>query len=371
MQTHDIIFCVTHGCAITYFLILGLYMMLSKRSIFTENKPRKYLRLHTGYALLCWSVSYLIGIIIFSLQIEDEKFTSLMNMLFDLALCVPSSMLMFYTTAQYEKRSYTHTISYTCMGIVMGIAYAITRDTNIVKIAVLLWIMAALKFAYDFRKEIKNYNKLLADEFADLDHRELRWLRGMFGFLAVYGSVYLLARLTDSGAVMNIGYIVTAMAWGYLVYNIDLQKPIPSFAHVILGEEKAVEDTEAEEEERPSEVEARSARIAAMLKTECEEKRLFLEPDLSINTLALAIGTNRTYVWQYLRSRGMNFNGYINGLRLEYAKTLMAKEDNPNIAQIAHKSGFGSDATFRRIFIEKEGCTPKKYHAERKQRGER
>ena len=54
---------------------------------------------------------------------------------------------------------------------------------------------------------------------------------------------------------------------------------------------------------------------------------------------------------------GMNFNDYINSLRLEFAvKELLGK--NSTIAEVALASGFNSIRTFNRAFLKKYGCSP-------------
>ncbi|MCE8994652.1 helix-turn-helix domain-containing protein, partial [Bacteroides thetaiotaomicron] len=47
------------------------------------------------------------------------------------------------------------------------------------------------------------------------------------------------------------------------------------------------------------------------------------------------------------------------GLRIEYAKRLLARFPRLTVADISEKSGFLSPSHFIRLFKENAGCTPK------------
>ena len=55
---------------------------------------------------------------------------------------------------------------------------------------------------------------------------------------------------------------------------------------------------------------------------------------------------------------GTNFNGYINGLRINYAIKLMKKYPNYTIRAIADESGFNSAPILYNLFKKKTGMTP-------------
>ena len=92
-----------------------------------------------------------------------------------------------------------------------------------------------------------------------------------------------------------------------------------------------------------------------------ETKRLYLKPDLSVATLAMELGTNRTYlsnlINQYLHT---TFTNYVNAYRVQYAKNLLLKTDD-TIEEIFQAAGFQSRTTFWRAFAQVEGCTPKDF----------
>ena len=67
--------------------------------------------------------------------------------------------------------------------------------------------------------------------------------------------------------------------------------------------------------------------------------------------MALAAGTNRTYLSRYFnRQNGQTFYDYVNSYRIQYAENLL-KSTNFPLPEIAIKSGFNSISTFRRVFF--------------------
>lgn len=107
------------------------------------------------------------------------------------------------------------------------------------------------------------------------------------------------------------------------------------------------------------------ADIDQKLRTMCEDKLLFLTPDITLETLALRLGTNRTYMGMYFRERNTTFYQYINTLRIEYATRLMQENPNLSLRKVAEQSGFRSQPTFRKAFQEVMGCLPSEVRKEK------
>lgn len=93
-------------------------------------------------------------------------------------------------------------------------------------------------------------------------------------------------------------------------------------------------------------------------------EKVFLDPKLTLTELALKVGTNRTYMSNYInRELGKTFFDFINSLRLDYATELLLS-DNLTLEVVAERSGFNSLSTFRRYFIHVHNCSPTAYKRE-------
>ena len=101
-------------------------------------------------------------------------------------------------------------------------------------------------------------------------------------------------------------------------------------------------------------------RIAERLQMLMHQQSLFRLPGLKIEDLARQIGTNRMYLSRHInQTYGMNYNVYLNHLRIEFAKQYLL--DNPHSLQeqVATESGFISAQAFSRKFKEYVGTTPR------------
>ena len=97
------------------------------------------------------------------------------------------------------------------------------------------------------------------------------------------------------------------------------------------------------------------------LRNSIESQRLYLDSDLTLESLARMLGRSRHQV-SFLLNQGVNqnFYRYINGLRVEHASELLADPGYSNwpVIRVALESGFSSKATFNRLFKEYKGGTP-------------
>ena len=88
----------------------------------------------------------------------------------------------------------------------------------------------------------------------------------------------------------------------------------------------------------------------------------YTRPGLTIEELAAALGTNRTYLSAYIKATyRVTFREWVAGLRIGYAKQMLMQHPEMTVSAISEASGFLSLSYFTRIFTEKEGCTPSKW----------
>ena len=85
--------------------------------------------------------------------------------------------------------------------------------------------------------------------------------------------------------------------------------------------------------------------------------------DLSLDDVAEFAGFSRYYFSRsFKKQTGYSFKDYLCQKRLQVAMDLLTRTNTP-MRDVAIESGFGSVATFNRVFREKKGCTPTQYRA--------
>lgn len=94
------------------------------------------------------------------------------------------------------------------------------------------------------------------------------------------------------------------------------------------------------------------------------EGKLFLNPTLSIDSLAMHLGTNRLYISRLVNTTyHCPFRDYINRLRIEYAKDYMMQYPKATQEMIADACGFLSAQAFSHKFKQLEDCSPRQWIA--------
>lgn len=85
--------------------------------------------------------------------------------------------------------------------------------------------------------------------------------------------------------------------------------------------------------------------------------------ELSLDDVAEFTGFSRYYFSRsFKKQTGYSFKDYLCQKRLQVAMDLLIRSNIP-MREVAIESGFGSVATFNRVFREKKGCTPTQYRA--------
>ncbi len=96
---------------------------------------------------------------------------------------------------------------------------------------------------------------------------------------------------------------------------------------------------------------------------EMEEHYIYRDRDLSVDSLAIILNTNNTYVSMAINKVGhTTYPKLINSYRITEVIQLMEEYGNSlTNKEIAHKVGYRDLSTFYKYFKEITGCTPSEY----------
>jgi len=221
---------------------------------------------------------------------------------------------------------------------------------------------------------IRQYGRWLNDNYADLENKKV-WLSQAVAHVCMLLFVlYVLA--TDMVLIWSI-HIIELVLVGLLLWRVETlpcldsrttpDRPTPLPLPVREGSEYS-QDRE-QEEGLSTPLPAREGQgggsavdldyLSGLLQQHCIDKQLYLQHDLSLQQLAQAVGTNRYYLSQYFSHQGINYNTYINNLRINHFISRyqeLAATGRPVVAmELARESGFHSYSTFSRAFMLRTG----------------
>lgn len=105
------------------------------------------------------------------------------------------------------------------------------------------------------------------------------------------------------------------------------------------------------------------SKLKQQLEAWVQEKR-YCSPDLSISEVAVQMGTNKSYLSQYLNNTlDVTFQVWLNTLRIEESKRILVAE-NITIEEVGARVGIPQSYNFSRWFKTVTGTTPFKYRKE-------
>ena len=183
---------------------------------------------------------------------------------------------------------------------------------------------------------VRQYGQWLRDNYADLEHKEVWQSFVVLGItlmtLAFYGS-----------GLLNIFYEFVVQLNNLLLIGLTLWR--------VETLQKLDSNTEPTPIAEPTYI---PSNIGKLLEQHCEATQLYLQHDLSLAHLSVAIGTNRTYLSSYFAQQGITYNIYINRLRIQHFVRLFRENvDKPQkltAQQLAQSCGFTSYSTFSLAF---------------------
>lgn len=232
---------------------------------------------------------------------------------------------------------------------------------NPVVITAFLWIILIVQFLYYWRKlRVLNvaYISRLQEERSQYQEFDASWIRTfMILFLIIFAFVLLiLAVFIHEGNFENFNQIVPvffSLALFFITFKGLNQKIIPTREYEKLedGATKVFTDEKA--------LVMKEQLIEFM-----QRDKLYLNPELTLNELALQFGITRNQL-SYLinNSFDSNFYLFVNDYRVSHVKELLQKDKKKRFTILAHAfdSGFNSKSSFNAIFKKITGLTPSGY----------
>ena len=203
---------------------------------------------------------------------------------------------------------------------------------------------------------VRQYGRWLRDNYADLEHKEV-W----FSLTMLIGLVLLIMsyEYTDNYVMSTIAHLAGFPLAGLLLWRVETLKDLSIDSHASASELPSEACPSEHPAMAPCEAKnpftkGMASHIGQLLAKHCEETQLYLQTDLTLSQLSVAVGVNRYYLSQYFTSQDTSYYEYIHDLRIghfiaRYREFAAAHE--PIVAQqLARESGYHSYSTFSTAF---------------------
>lgn len=246
----------------------------------------------------------------------------------------------------------------------LALANPLTRDPEDYRLALTACSIAMLVFivftgAYLIAalKVHQRHRSQLMERFAAIERRSLDWFRIV---LILWGCTWLMYALEYISVFMNFRWFGSGVVLPILEALV-----LMAFAYLALNQTVLIESDRGSPQASNKRVAALSMEkmelIASKLNKVMAENRLFMEENLSLNRLSLAISVSENHISEtFSQYLDINFFHFVNEFRIKEAKKLLQSTDN-SVSNIMFKVGFNSKSTFNTAFKKSLGVTPSSY----------
>lgn len=281
-----------------------------------------------------------------------------------------SMIFPFFYLAVRQKTSVTGVGRFDWLVLLPSILFLPYNHSIVFYAYIVLQVLSIMSFSI---VSLHNYKKTVAENFVDSDilaenlEQILAYIAATV--LVVFVMVIMPDFISSYWAIIGVLTLLLSMLlylighYTYKFNNVDLLADIasdyrPSGESLETVGEPSEQKLPAVAEKNP---EIEESSVAAGLLQRVIEEKMYLDPTLSLVSLASRLNTNRTYLSNEIHSVfHQNFSEFINSLRIEYAIGLMRGEGaEMSVKEIALSSGYSHIQSFYRHFMEIKQTTPK------------
>jgi len=210
------------------------------------------------------------------------------------------------------------------------------------EIFVLYYVFQLIYLTSLFLQQFRNYREEINNYFSEGYHLYLPWVKYSYYAVLLIGIGALLSCFILSELWMQIFTIVYGLF--YMVFGIYyIQYP-----NTFVNSETAIYPKEESKENADKII---KKLVWNELKNIIIEEKYYLKTGVNIEDMARFLKVGRTTLSMFINNEeGMNFNMWINSLRIEEAKKLFIEYPNHNLIEISEMVGYSESSNFSRQF---------------------
>ena len=372
----SILFFTLYGISGAVPLLAALYLLLRPCNVFSADiKPPMRLRRWAASFFVFSALTHVWWLLFFIFSRDQQSVVYQLIILTDCVLLLTTVAGTMLSMLQ-DRRHPVWPVMLAMLPFVLLTCAYMANPSNLLKQMVMIYLLLlSALFTVYMVFAIRRYDRWLNDNYADLEHKRV-WLSQVVAFLCML--LFVLYVVAEDMVLIYCLHIVDLVLIFLLLWRVETLPQLDAApaeeAHTPQAPDRLVSTASAEsafvpdtmpimptQPEQPlaDPINIDVDQMEQLLKERCEATRLYLENDLTLQMLAQAMGTNRSYLSQYFSRQGITYNTYINSLRINHfisrCRELSAAGQDIPIQQLALESGFGSYRTFSRAFLQRTG----------------
>lgn len=233
--------------------------------------------------------------------------------------------------------------------------------------ALVIYLHIGSYIFFSFR-ELSRYRTKIREKFSSIDKINLDWLGYLLSSMmaiVVLSLIYTIMPAVGLKEYFRFGLALVFLAMFIFINGVvwkGLRQP-----ELFAGVDQEPDIPEKKYKDQLTEEELRLIRESLM--KAMEDRREYLNPDLTLDNLAESLGYPSRKVSQVMNdSFNQNFFDFINTYRIREAERLLRESPDPKLTvlEVMYACGFNSKSSFNTIFKNKTGLTPSAYRTARK-----
>lgn len=284
-------------------------------------------------------------------------------------MAVPLCLMVIYTVTHDRSMPWPWGLANSLPYVVVLLVYLLTYSQAVYYGLILFAaIHAAGIIVYGFIA-IRQYNKTLLANISADSRYSVNWLRYMLFLYIGLAVIWSIATLQGSQAATITYNLLCVIIFAMLCYFVYRQESMlealadqPDWDAAVPASGPESDSVSGVSGDSGPDGSAQAAYLFAdRFESVFSKGKIYLNATLTLNDLARELGTNRTYLSNYLnRELHTTFYEYVNQWRVRRAKELL-RETDMLLEEVALQSGFNSMSSFRRYFSAHTGMSPLEY----------
>ena len=213
------------------------------------------------------------------------------------------------------------------------------------------------------------HKKRILNQFSNQEKINLNWLQTLFYGMGVIWAIIIFGGSDECIFLMATVFVVFIGYFGIKqvgIFTNQYEDISPNEPILEVLVESYVSDSGSEKKKyaKSGLNEDVAKDLHLRLKHLMNDEKSFIEPDLTLSDLAARLEIHPNYLSQVINEiEGVNFYDYINSLRINEFKRLVALPENQKytLLALAYDSGFNSKSSFNRFFKKVNEVSPSEY----------
>ncbi|MGM9699784.1 MAG: helix-turn-helix domain-containing protein [Prevotella sp.] len=329
------------------------------------------------FIAICFTAfGFLKDVVFMFTPLMEDMFVMNVVSLIDIT-CTPFVCAFFFEAARPGVVTVKRFSPTVVLFVILIPIYIILRNETVVTVAYILSALVSLVSFVLIMIYVSRYDRFIENNYSYTLNINVRWVGSCATAYFSWFVVYVLC-FNDTTWASEVFFDVFSISiWYVLVYFTDRHRIVVGLQELKESEAKTQEEKSWEEDvlgEKNGEaahgeegyvVSDRFAFISEKLHQKMDLDKVYLDPNLSLVSLASEIGSNRSYLSEYINHSGKTFYEYINDYRISEACRLIDESASEGgrltLGEISTRSGFNSISSFNRHFYKIKSMTPSAY----------